>query len=51
MELKTTLEEVALRGSYAIYLERKTPGWCLDKWRLWRPGGEVQRAGMPGEDT
>ena len=36
-DLKVALEDVALRGSYAIYIERKSPGWCLEKWRLWRP--------------
>ena len=36
-ELKTTLEEATLRARYAIYIERKTPGWCLDAWRVRRP--------------
>jgi hypothetical protein len=45
-ELKTTLEEATLRASYAIYIERKTPGWCLDAWRVWRPGRK--KADAPG---
>ena len=43
-EFKTTLEQVALRASYAICIERKSPGWCLDEWRLWRPGPKAAAA-------
>jgi hypothetical protein len=35
--LRTALEEVALRASYALYIERKSPGWNRQEWRLWRP--------------
>ena len=44
-ELRRALEEVALRGSYVLFLERKSPGWCGGQRRLWRPA-----AGRPGAD-
>jgi len=46
-ELKTALEEATLRASYAIYIERKSPGWCLDAWRVWRP---VRKTEADAED-
>ena len=46
-ELKTTLEEATLRASYAIYIECKTPGWCLDAWRVWRPVRKAAAEGGP----
>ena len=44
-DLRRALEEVALRGSYVLFLERKSPGWCGGQRRLWRPA-----AGRPGAD-
>ena len=41
-ELRRALEDVALRASYVLFLERKSPGWCGGQRRLWRP-----RAGGP----
>ena len=36
-ELRRALEDVALRASYVLFLERKSPGWCGEQRRLWRP--------------
>ena len=35
---QTEMEEVALRASYAIYTERKAPGWSIGGWRVRMPG-------------
>ena len=50
-ELRTTLEEVALRASYALYIERKPPGWSIGKWRLWRPPQKAAAAEEAAEET